>query len=218
MTIAQVEQAVLSDRYRWDARQKYREYRDAVASPEGTSLDVEMMHAYHQLGMGRKVISLNKAMEFAGCTAKGQPTLAVANATARTVWFVRDAGWIHDDRGDWKHPASSFVSDRSQNPAWRKPDARRRSKTGTFRFHRSLFPNATSREITAKVPAVPPSKRPKAELSNYVVLWEANWEEAPQDPYLLRRVTDDLFVVLAEWSLTNVERLVMDVATLQTHD
>lgn len=218
MSIAQVEQAVLSDSTRWNAKRKYREYQDAVMSSRGTQLDEKMMHAYHQLSMGRKVISLNKAMEFAGCTAKGQPTLAVASATAKTVWFVRDAGWISDDRGDWQHPASSFVSDQSQNPGWRKCEAQRRTKTGTFRFHRSLFPGAMSLEITAKVPVVPPSKRPKACLDNYVVLWEANWEEAPQDPYLLRRVTNDLFVVLAEWNLTDVERLMMDVAALQTHD
>lgn len=217
MSIAEVERAVISDKARWDAKRKYREYRDAINAGKGTPVDAEMMHAYHQLGLGRKIISLNKAMEFAGC-ADGKPTLAVANATARTVWFVRDAGRIYDDAGTWYHPASSFVSDRSPNPGRRTVNSHRRTKTGTFRFLRSMFPGATGRELIAKVPIVPPAKRPRANLGNYVILWEADWQQAPQDPYLLRRVTDDIFVVLASWNLTEVERLVMDVATLKTHD
>ena len=43
---------------------------------------------------------------------------------------------------------------------------------------------------------------------------QANWESAPRDPYLLRRITQDLFVVLAQWELTETERFVMESAAI----
>jgi hypothetical protein len=41
-------------------------------------------------------------------------------------------------------------------------------------------------------------------------LWEAEWRRvAPRDPYLLRHVGGDIWVVLAAWDLTEVERAAM---------
>ncbi len=214
MSTAVIEDAKLPKTWRLDARRKYAEYRRVVTAGYGTPEDRELLAAYHQLAMGRTVISLNKAMRSAGIDSQGRPVLAVANANANWVWFCWSAGHLHDADGEWTHPASSFVSDCSMNPGWRIRSATQATKTGTFRFPRDYFSVNLRQDLRARVPIVPPAFRPKACLDNYAVLWEANWTQAPDDPYLLRRITQDLFVVLAQWDLTEIERSVLDMATV----
>lgn len=214
MSTAVIEQAKLPQTWQSQARKKFIEYKRAVDAGIGTPEDEELLAAYRQLGMGRTVISLHKAMREGGVDAHGHPVLAVANAAARWVWFCWDAGRAFDADQNWNHHVSAFVSDWDMNPGWRNRSKLRATKTGTFRFPSDYFLIRLKEDIRARVPLVPPALRPKASLDNYVLLWEANWEEAPRDPYLLRRVTQDLFVVLAQWDLTKVERTVLDMATV----
>ena len=209
-----IEDAVLPEVHRDEARRKFAEYKRAVESGEGTKVDQELLEAYRQVGMGRTVISLNRALQGAGVDSDGRPVLAVANAGAKWVWFYWSAGDLHDVDGEWIHSASAFVSDHAMNPDGCWEDGRRATKTGTFRFPRDYFPLHLREEIRARVPLVPPALRPKACLQRYTLLWEADWENAPGDPYLLRRVTQDLFVVLAQWDLTEIERSVLEMATV----
>jgi hypothetical protein len=59
----------------------------------------------------------------------------------------------------------------------------------------------------AIVPIVPVYLRPKRGLANYHVLWEAEWRRIPpHDPMLLRRIGGDMWLVVAQWDLTEVER------------
>lgn len=65
----------------------------------------------------------------------------------------------------------------------------------------------------AVVPHIPIEKRPIDDLSNYWVLFEADWKDIPIDPYLLKRIDDSLlFVVIDQWNLTDLERMVMRAA------
>lgn len=62
----------------------------------------------------------------------------------------------------------------------------------------------------ALVPPIPPRFRPE-KLYDYHVLWEAEWQKAPpEDPILLKKVSDNVYVVLAQWNLTDVERAVLE--------
>jgi hypothetical protein len=62
----------------------------------------------------------------------------------------------------------------------------------------------------AIVPIIPVHLRPKRGLANYHILWEAEWTKRyPVDPYLLRRLGGDAWLVVAAWDLTDVERAVM---------
>ena len=63
--------------------------------------------------------------------------------------------------------------------------------------------------LKAVVPTIPPDLRPKAKLSNYWILWEADWEEVPTDPMLLRHLGGSMYAVMAQWDLTEVERAVL---------
>lgn len=66
------------------------------------------------------------------------------------------------------------------------------------------------RRASAMVPIIPPELRPPHALSNYHILWEADWRpEPPVDPALLKHIGGDLYAVLATWNLTEVERAVL---------
>lgn len=206
--------AVVKERYHWEAKRKYEEYLAAYRN--GRHEYGEIMQVYAALAKKKKVISVNKAMQIAGVQSNGYPVLAIANAKARWCWFVRNAGRLRDADGQWNHPASAFVSDFCVNPGWRSRSLspRRATKSTTFRFLMGLFPIRIDREIRAQVPAVPPNCLPsnRTNLSNHVILWEANWDSAPVDPVLLRRITREFFVVCAEWNLTEAERLVLETS------
>ena len=66
--------------------------------------------------------------------------------------------------------------------------------------------------VRAIVPNIPPALRPKRGLRLYTILWEAEWSAdptAPTDPALLRRLGGDLYILLATWDLTELERAVL---------
>ncbi len=66
------------------------------------------------------------------------------------------------------------------------------------------------------VPIVPPEHRKGHALHTHFILWEVEqWSDsviraiADRDPYLLRHVGGDLYAIVAEWDLTDIERAVM---------
>jgi hypothetical protein len=60
------------------------------------------------------------------------------------------------------------------------------------------------------VPLVPIHLRPRRALGAYHILWEAEWKRVPPvDPMLLRRIGGDIWLVVAAWDLTEVERAAM---------
>ena len=90
-------------------------------------------------------------------------------------------------------------------------------KQGGSSRQRVSFPNGTfPREVEngyrtskAVVPSIPPRLRPKIAYSNLHILWEAEWETVPTDPMLLRHLDGALYVVLAVWDLTDLEKAVL---------
>jgi hypothetical protein len=66
-----------------------------------------------------------------------------------------------------------------------------------------------TRTRIADVPLIPVHLRPRKAIEKYHVLWEADWNQYPVDPYLLRRFGEDAWLVVASWDLTPVERAVM---------
>ena len=99
---------------------------------------------------------------------------------------------------------------------WARPNVNTLSwRAGTFAFPITSFPldwrgkerNGQSHHV-AQVPIIPLHLRPKRGIENYHVLWEAEWRPIPaRDPYLLRRIGKaDLWLVVAQWDLTEVEK------------
>jgi hypothetical protein len=48
-------------------------------------------------------------------------------------------------------------------------------------------------------------------LRNYHILWEPDWElqPPPPDPFLLKRVSHDLYAIVAQWDLSPIELQVL---------
>jgi len=180
------------------AREAFLHYRSSVRA-RFTKEDHALMVGYRALAKGKILLDLADVMKQAGCNHLYQPKLAICRADATHVWFRRERGGAGTFQMD-----SGWISGRA-----------------TMRYVRllpSTFPwddvsyntNPNCDLIKAQVPCVPPQFRPKSDLSNYHVLWEAEWTpEPPSDPILLRRLSGMLFAVMASWDLTAVERAVL---------
>jgi hypothetical protein len=174
---------------------KYKEHQ-AYSSP----IDAEVMRAYQLLSKGRLIIKALESVAKAGVNVEGLPKLAIASATAKACYLERsvNGGATMASSDNWRTKKNVHH--------WR-PDS--------FDFAPDTFPWGWDRKSRvhrsnhkATLPIIPAYLRPKRGLANYHVLWEAEWQPLPpRDPYLLRRIGKaDLWLVVAHWDLTEVER------------
>lgn len=152
--------------------------------------DWEIERIYRAISKGKTVISVNDSIRNAGLDEKGRPRLAICQAHAHTCIY---------------------------SPSW---------DSATF----GIGPDNVGKvsvpwlglgyshgRATALLPRIPPQHRPHGNaLSNYHILWEADWKDIPSDPYLLRKIGKDAWVVLAAWDLTDVEMSVLRAHRSQT--
>jgi len=183
------------------AQEKYLEYREqlAISDDEETEL---LMRAHRAVYQGKAVISLHRTAQAIGVDAHGLPKLAIARATAQNVWYRRYRG----------------------SPFFLQPWF---STTGTFShsrvsrsyYHNVILPrNLTWPEtsgapyVKALVPMIPPRYVPThGGLHLYHILFEPVWKPtAPVDPFLVRHLGGDLYVIVAQWDLTEIERAVLE--------
>jgi hypothetical protein len=173
---------------RAEARERYRDYLKHLhwSAP----IDDEIRRCYHLLANGRLIIQALESVKAAGLGDDGFPKLALARADQKTQGAVM--------RSDGSATFSPM--------AWRRSRETRLS----FDWPPGSFsgPRARAWRAEAIVPLIPLNLRPKRGLENYHVLWEALWSRAvPHDPILLRRLgKGDLWLVVAQWDLTEVER------------
>lgn len=174
------------------ARQFFLDYRRAVKARHNDE-DELLMRGYRQLALGKQLLNVPEAIQLGGLDENRRPKIALARADwAQT--FV-DGG---DNRFSFK-AERGWLSDRSRKQlriAW--PGSHWDMKRGV-----------------AITPNVPPALRPKGDLKNYHILFEAEWRDvqpvAPTDPALLKHLHGDLYVVLAVWNLTPLEKAVLGV-------
>jgi hypothetical protein len=188
------------------ARELWREYKLHCKSKH-TAEDRGIMLGYRALAQGHSIIDLYDVFRNVPADAKGLPKLAIGRAH-----------WIncHYDR-DWPLHSAKFCQDRF------RPS---RDKHGfkLISIPSSVMPATASRYYTgndgknyqrrdgdgrAIVPIIPANIRPKASLERYHILWEADWDVVPRDPLLLRQLHGTLYAVLAQWDLTDLERMVL---------
>lgn len=176
---------------RAEARALYRSYKQHLHYSQ--PIDRECMRAYQLLAQGRLVIKAIESVAKAGLGADGLPKLAVARAdgVGCTLALRHDGSAIMttDDRV-WYRRSNAAPSRWMDFPA------------GTFGGAKSV------RDRVALLPPIPLHLRPHRGLASYHILWEAEWTKVPpRDPYLLRRIGKaDLWLVVAMWDLTEVER------------
>ncbi len=193
---------------RQKAREKFLEYRGAVRARHDDE-DAAIMAGYRALSRGDLVISLSETIRRGGLDHRGYPRLAVCRADAEWCWFNHARRW---DSGASEYRAMgsiTYMMDSWSEARW----TRRRVRVDGVHEPMSQPPHP---DVRAMVPIIPPALRPKAKLSNYHVLWEADWQKAPRppgDPALLRRIRGDLWTVMATWDLTELERAVLGQRT-----
>jgi hypothetical protein len=178
-----------------EARRLYRIYKEHLHY--STPIDDEIRRTYQLIAQGKTIIKALESIKVAGLNAQGWPKLAIAPADALSVECRMEA-----------NGAARF--DGRASKTWIRHDApavlRQRS---LFKFPRCSFPGARDLwSATALVPGIPLHLRPQRGIANYHILWEAEWTKiVPHDPFLLRRIGKaDLWLVVAAWDLTEVER------------
>ena len=179
-------------------REKARELYQAYKKHQYWSepIDDEVRRAYQLIAQGRMVIRALESIRAAGLDKTGLPKLAITRATAERCWVEV---WA-DGRAQFREVR--FLGHTETRKRISLP-------AGTF----SSVPPFTQKwqsthDGSAIVPLVPVHLRPKRGLANYHILWEAEWSpEPPMDPMLVRRIgKGDMWLVVAAWDLTEVER------------
>lgn len=186
-----------------EARRRFLEYRNSVRQRHNAE-DEQIMRGYRALSRGHQVIDICATLRKGGWMLlpprwhKSQPVwvprLALMRADQEWCWL----NTYQDGRVEFHHTG---------NP---RPNERR----NYFRFSNLFTPppdvDRSWWNFKAMVPPVPPALRPHDSIGNYHILWEAEWQRVPpKDPALLKHIGGDLYVVLATWELTELERTVL---------
>lgn len=171
---------------------KYQAHKHANYS----AVDAEIARIAKQVAAGKVMIPALAEIIKAGVNEQGQPKLAIMRADQKLCYLdlMTDGRAImHARKNGW--------------------DLHRAAASVKFEFPTGSFPNSgRQRRLESVVPHIPPDIRPKRGIQNYHILYEAVWRrEIPVDPMLLRRVgkTGDLWIVVASWELTDIERAVL---------
>lgn len=191
-------EAITLDRTK--ARELYRAYKKHAHYSE--PMDDEIRRAYQLLAQGRLIIRALDSIVKSGVGDDGWPKLAISRAD------------LPKCRCTIRHDGSATMTcDPSNRSTWS-----RRQNAATdkwFDFAAGAFTASKHRNGwntgEALVPPVPLHVRPKRGLANYHILWEAEWTPVPpRDPFLLRRIgRGDMWLVVAMWDLTEVERVAL---------
>lgn len=171
--------------------------------------DEMLKEAYRELSRFQTVINIHTAISRTGLNDKRLPKLAVCRADAERCFIraenVKGQRVLRFGMGPnfYRAKADTVVNVSIPESMYRPLDNwswRREQK----------FPQLDS--VSARVPVVPPEHRPANEdLKDYFILWEAVWDHtAPIDPFLLKQVNENFYVVVAQWDLSELERTLLE--------
>lgn len=165
------------------AEQKLGEYKTVLKQQRRVE-DVEMRRMYKAAAKGKPIIDVSAAWKSTGLK-DGYPRLALARADWSDCFFD---SWSKEFRDQQRSMRAREHWIRVPDDVWD-------------------WSSVGRRRVGTAVPFMPPSVRPRRWLSTYHILFEVEkWTEYAADPFLLKRITGWLFVVEAEWELTELER------------
>jgi hypothetical protein len=165
------------------AMEKLGEYK-TILRTQRRAEDVEMRRMYKAASKGKPIIDVSAAWRETGLK-DGYPRLALARADWQECFFAK---WQHEFRDNRRSMRGHQHWIKVPDGIWDWKDVK-------------------DNTVGTAVPFMPPSVRPRRYLSSYHILFEVEkWTEYPADPFLLKHITGWLFVVVAEWELTELER------------
>lgn len=188
------ENGFLTETTQEEAEKQYIKYCELLKKHPSEQYKI-LKKAYYAIKQGKQIIDIYKAFEQAGTFESGYPRLAIARAHMQKIQY-RTRTWSH---------AGGFYAPEGINAQIALP-------------YFGWIPHLSERETV--VPLVPAEHHPGSNLKNYHMLWEVEedgWKPVPRppgDPLLLKRLSKNLFVVLAMWDLTELERAVIKSSLL----
>lgn len=195
------------------AKAEWKLYNDLIKKRHEKYLE-DMKKCMYQLSKGNELIDIYKVMEKAGINKNYHPKLAISRADWKEVCFCKkDSGrgvfskegseWGNKKNGDIDLQPHTFVE-------WARAKQDLKTDKRTYQVDSSW--QIADQKVKTKVPIIPVQLWPEDSLTNYYILWEVdNWEELPKqdDPILLKRITENLFVILGCWDLTELEQSII---------
>ena len=186
---------------------KWRQYKEAEKkSKDPVYTDLKKM--YWQIMHGKVLCDITEVIKAGGVHENYHPKLAIARADVKKVrcTYNEKGGVLYrsDDSNQWR--LNGFASDvRAVLPQIPKEKLAFRVPWSNQVSHRSEL------NLEAPVPLVPPHCMPEKLTDEHYILWEVDeWRMVPPtDPYLLRRITKNIFAVEAQWDLTPLEKAAM---------
>ncbi|HZS10410.1 MAG TPA: hypothetical protein VFD58_36610 [Blastocatellia bacterium] len=184
------------------AKQAHREYASLVKTRKEQYIR-DLKQVYWHLAKGEKVLDIYEVFNKTGVNEQGDPKLAIVRADRKSVVFRKDNSGTGSFRCEdsWHHckscidlPVNTFPDFPTEQP---NPNS---------------WPRIIRERITTQTPIIPAHLVPSGSLDNYFILWEVpEWKPVPtfKDPFLLKRINKNTFVVLAEWDLTPLEQAVI---------
>lgn len=179
--------------------------------------DMIAMESYRAMAQGHRIINVANAIRGAGLNPTQRlPVLALARChweycyvriddAHNQLLFSKD-NWV---RRAWRSNAAKPFEDMKAQVAFSRDLLGAELTDANWRKNNN-FPSMGG-GVRAAVPAVPAHLRPAGDLSEYHILFEAKWEKhAPPDPLLLKHVAGQMYVVLAQWDLTPIEKAVLE--------
>jgi hypothetical protein len=198
-----------AERIRNEGNQKRRESAKLITQIERE--DTIMMASYREMAKGARIINVATVMRNAGLNKHQKlPNLAIARASwewchilfeLNQLCFSKHSHARHSWSGERRflEPknletfARDLFGSELSNSHWRNQNG---------------FPDVRGK---AAVPAIPAYLRPEGDLENYHILFEAKWEKvAPPDPILLKKIDGNMYTVVAQWDLTDIEKAVLE--------
>lgn len=188
-------------------------YNDLIKKRHDKYLE-EMKKCMYQLSQGKALIDIYKVMEKAGVNKTYQPKLAISRADWKEVYFIKqdsgrgffsgqDIEWYNKSGGDIDLQPETFIQWVRVKEERETTDKKKVNVDGW---------DIDNKRIKTKVPIIPAQLTPEGDLSKYYILWEVGrWEDLPEtkDPLLLKRITENLFVILSAWDVTDLEQSII---------
>ena len=184
-----------------EAGKHYKEYLEAVKTRKEKHLK-DLKQVYFALKKGNKILDIYDAFKNTGVDEEQRPKLAIARADLKIIKFRKEdggAGYFSDETG-WQTKVTDVILPGETFPNWE------------IEVVNSNYRRIKDRDMETTVPVIPAHLLPKGQLKNYHILWEVEeWKKISKvkDPFLLKRINSNTFVILAAWDLTEVEQIVM---------
>ena len=193
------------------AMTKLRAYRQQLKRRVDEEYEAAVI-GYEVLAAGSPLLDLREVFNTAGFHPDGRPKLAIARADRPQVMVRVERNSLEFNAlanpWQWSYRGSLVINvgvSRLTNDG---------SLAGTMAS--SIAEVLLKSRGWSLVPMVPADVRPKGDLRDFFVLWEVEqWadralsSDPDRDPYLLRHIMGDLYAVVAEWDLTDLERAIM---------